>query len=444
MVRPTTIRSTERQHQHQQWQRHPQQQQRFLQRTAAALVAALLLSLSARYTISSSALTVAPVPSSMQRHAHLQHHVRNRRQQHHHHRSVVGCLKASKKGLGSGGDSGFGSTASTNNNSNNKKALLKQVQRKYGGSTAQEIAAGTQRCIERALKNLPPHLQAAAKLYQNLRQWDAHVATLSILEQTRLFPPGEVEGAQRARGELDRICSAHNVTEIDLHNLFQRITWDASADAKAARAVTGSMPVAIADRIDRACRLVAGATKTTMDDVGGNGTCLDVGCGFGTLVPNLMNAGLHPHQIYGVDLSQEMIRNAMALYPECNFQVADFLDYTPGGRRRTDHVNAEPHLFDSILFCSALHDTPDQFLALHKAGTLLRPGGTVVIVHAQGAAHVNQQVQSNPVLVRRGLPDANELEKIGSEVGMTVLVKPANAKTPKDLEEGYLAVLQKN
>jgi 2-polyprenyl-3-methyl-5-hydroxy-6-metoxy-1,4-benzoquinol methylase len=318
---------------------------------------------------------------------------------------------------------GFGGSSSSKSSSQKSKAVLKRIQKKYGGTTSQEIAAGTQRSIEKAMSELPSHLQMATKLYQQLRQWNARLETMSILEQASI-PANELEGAKRAQAELERIYQEHVLAYADLHNIFQKITWDASADAKAARALTGTMPTAIATRVEKACDIIIEAT-------GKEGRCLDVGCGFGTLVPNLSKK-LQFSQIHGVDLSSEMIRNAVDLYPGCHFEACDFLQYqgpTSG--------------FDGILFCSALHDMPDPFAALRKAAMLLRPGGKLVVVHAQGASHVNKQVQSNPVLVQRGLPTAEELRTVATDLELRLVVEPAKANTPRDIEDGYLAVMEK-
>ena len=343
------------------------------------------------------------------------------------------------KGFGGGGrGGGFGSkTSSSNKKQVSQKTMLKRLEKKYGGTSAQQIGAGTQKIIEKAMSGLPPHLQMATKLYQQLRQWNARLETMSILEQANI-PVPDIEGAKRAQDELERICAEHDISDNELHNVFQQITWDASADAKAARSIAGKMPADIAARIDKACSIVVDAVERA----GKQGRCLDVGCGFGTLVPNLLVSNkLQPSQIYGVDLSPEMIRNANEFYPDCNFEACDFLQYKgpPGGDA------AASAGFDGILFCSALHDMPDPVLALRKAASLLRPGGKLVVVHAQGALHVNKQVAANPVLVKRGLPDAEELQAIVQDIqgGLSLETRPAKAHTARDMEEGYLAVIEK-
>jgi 2-polyprenyl-3-methyl-5-hydroxy-6-metoxy-1,4-benzoquinol methylase len=304
-----------------------------------------------------------------------------------------------------------------------KKDAIKKVQKKYGGTTPEEIARATQQRIEADMQSLPPHLLAATQLYQKLEVWNAHMNNLPILQHANLATE-ELDGARRAQEELERLYREHDFTQDDLRNVFQKITWDASADAKAARSITGNMPKDIADRIDRACEIVAEAVLAA----GTGGRCLDVGCGFGVLVPSLLKAGIAPAQIYGVDLSPEMIRNGREHHSGVNFEASDFLkDYQD---------SAEEAGFDSIVFCSALHDLPDSVAALKKASSLLRPNGKLVIVHAQGASHVAKQVSANPVLVKRGLPDAKELRSLDLG-GLALVVEPVMAN------DGYLAVLQK-
>jgi len=229
-----------------------------------------------------------------------------------------------------------------------------------------------------------------------------------------------------------RLCSEIGWTEGDAHNVMQRITWDASADAKAAKASVGFMPDHLQKRVDRACVVIADSVKSAKRDGKRGGRCLDVGCGHGTLVPELTKFGVSPGQIVGVDLSSEMVRNARERYRGVTFVAGDFLgEYEDDGG------------FDGIIFCSALHDLPDVTRGLAKAAALLRPEGKMVLLHAQGCAHVMGQHKANPVLVKRGLPSAKELEVIGVELGLELIHAPAELGSTKDSDEGYLAILRK-
>jgi 2-polyprenyl-3-methyl-5-hydroxy-6-metoxy-1,4-benzoquinol methylase len=164
---------------------------------------------------------------------------------------------------------------------------------------------------------------------------------------------------------------------------------------------------------------------------------LDVGCGYGAIVPDLVEAGIRADQIHGIDLSTEMIRNAQQMYEGPKFEVASFYDVT------LPKVGA-------IIFCSSLHDLPDIPAAIRHAASLLQattdPSMSrkrlLVLAHAQGAQHVLTQMHANPVLVPRPLPDESELRDWAAQCGMRLLVAPAAPATPRDVAEGYLAVLE--
>ena len=328
------------------------------------------------------------------------------------------------KGLTGKSSGGFGAKPPTKSKKHSKQAVMKKLQQAYGGTSTQEIAIATQRRIDQALQTLPPHMYMAVELYKQLKQWDSQLARLSILQQANIDDQ-EMQGAQRARSELANIMHEHSLTPDDIHNILQKATWDASADAKAARSLTGEMPTAIIQRVDRACDMLAKAIN------GQDGRCLDVGCGYGVLTPHLLKAGIQRHQIHGVDLSEQMIRNALEFHPGIDFRASDFINQY-----------ADENGFDGIIFCSALHDFPDPMAAIRKAACLLKSKGILVIVHPQGGLHVTNQAAANPVLVRRGLPDAGELESLGN-MGLELVRAPADAGSIRDGDEGYLAVLQK-
>ena len=334
--------------------------------------------------------------------------------------------KRKKTSGGGGGGGGFGQTT-VKQKAPTKKQILKRVEEVYGGTSPEHIARSTQEKIQMKIREQPAPIQMALQLYQQLQQWESHIGQLTVLQQAQL-EPAAIEGANRARQELDRLYKEHSPViscDQDLHNLLQKYTWDASADAKVARSMIGDMNSATEECIQHACRLVADAItfEDGCEDAESR-LCLDVGCGFGVLVPFFVKAGIPSANIHGVDLSSEMIRNAREQHPTCTFTACDFLnDYET------------PTLFHAIVFCSSLHDLPDVADALTKATSLLTDGGRMVIVHPQGASHVQQQQRSNPVLVKRGLPDTKELQALPN---LKLTVEPS-------FEAGteYLAVLEK-
>ncbi len=302
--------------------------------------------------------------------------------------------------------------------SQKKKLQIKEkLLKSYGG----DIAKGTEERMKKAMASLEPHMQDVAELYRKVQRWEASIARLSLMQQNQI-PPRDLEGAKLARAELQMYYEKYEINEKYMHNLFQQITWDASADAKAVRASIGEMPPQILERIEKACGIIADAVKLSGRK---EGRCLDVGCGHGTLIPNLTNAGIYANQITGIDLSPEMIRNAKERYRGPLFLATDFLQF-----------DGKPE-YDGVIFCSSLHDLPEMKLSLEKASMMLREKGKIVIVHAQGGMHVLGQHKANPVLVRRGLPSEDELIEWANEMSLILeYFEPAS-------DEDYLAVLKK-
>jgi SAM-dependent methyltransferase/ribosome-binding protein aMBF1 (putative translation factor) len=355
---------------------------------------------------------------------------------------------------------GFGSSNTKKKKQQTKKMNPNQAKRasqdllqRYGG----DIQKGTQARIDASLASLAPHLQEAATLYKQITQYDYLLSTMPESDQKRLIPPDVIELSRRNRIELQNLMKEHSLTENDLHNLFQRMTWDASADAKATRAdIAGNkMKGDLQERISKACNIVVQAVKRAGDG-GSRGKVLDVACGHGSIVPSLVEAGLEELDSYvGIDLSKEMIKNAMERYgTERNkqgkrrvFVADDFLthDFSVYSDGKTDGDSLG--VFDAIIFCSALHDLPDMENCIGRAASLLLPGGKLVVVHAQGAQHVLGQHQANPVLVQRGLPTTKEwnkmIEKQKDDWKLSLEYEPADPRSNRDDKEGYLAVLTK-
>ena len=304
-----------------------------------------------------------------------------------------------------------------------------------GGATADDR-------IDAAMERLPEHVQDAAVLYQKLRKWNANISRMPPTELARfqVFRPDDFKKAKEAQDELDRLYQEHpDLSPDQLHNVCQILIWDSLAQdhyGAATMLASGkvSLPPAYQTRMNRFCSIVAEALSSS------GGKCLEVGCGCGSLVPSLLNVGISASQIYGVDLSPEMIRHAKLLYPDDNgptFEAVDFIvDY-----RKGKTADGDGDLFEVVIFSSSLHDMPDMGAALQKAVSLLRPGGIVVIMHPQGASEVLEQVKSDPVLVKRAMPNAEELRTTLS--AMELLIEPAEPNSPEEAREGYLAVLKK-
>lgn len=85
--------------------------------------------------------------------------------------------------------------------------------------------------------------------------------------------------------------------------------------------------------------------------------------------------------------------------------------------------------------------------SIGRAASLLRTdGGKLIIVHAQGSQHVLMQHQTNPVMVKRGLPTAKEWATMlddQTDWGLKLELEPADPRSDRELKEGYLTVLIK-
>ncbi|WP_010492615.1 methyltransferase domain-containing protein [Paenibacillus elgii] len=90
---------------------------------------------------------------------------------------------------------------------------------------------------------------------------------------------------------------------------------------------------------------------------------LDVGCGNGNLTAEIAAAGAIP---IGIDLSEEMVRQARQKYPELNFQVENACHY------RTDVR------FDAVFSNAALHWIKDASGVANSIWLALRDGGRFV------------------------------------------------------------------
>jgi SAM-dependent methyltransferase len=356
-------------------------------------------------------------------------------------------------GFGGGGSSGvkkkMGGKDSQNSSSGKRmnprdaKRANEQLVERYGG----DVKRGTQERILSSLESLDPHLREAAQLYKAITQFDALVAPMTANDRTRLIPTIQSQMVDDDREKMKSIMEEHNISERELHNIYQRITWDASADAKAIQAdiVGNVMKPELQERITKACEIAVQATRSEI----ALGKVLDVGCGHGAIVRSLVDAGLSEPDMYmGIDLSQSMVNNAVTRYGSArNSRTGKGRHFVAGDFLTHDFVAGGICVFDSVIFCSALHDLPDMEASIGKAAYLLRPnGGKLIIVHAQGAEHVLEQHRANPVMVKRGLPTSKEwahmLEK-HTEWCLCLESCPADAKSAQDKNEGYLAVLTK-
>lgn len=99
-----------------------------------------------------------------------------------------------------------------------------------------------------------------------------------------------------------------------------------------------------------------------------HGTVLDVGCGAGRTTKPLAEMGF---DVVGIDLSEEMIRAARAIFPELDFRVSD--------ATALEYPSDE---FDYVLFShngiDYIHPESKRRQALEELRRVLRPDGILV------------------------------------------------------------------
>jgi len=270
-----------------------------------------------------------------------------------------------------------------------------------------------------------PALGEAMKLFEQSMKFKRSIEGLSVMQEAQV-PVEAWEMEKRRERRLTELSEEFGVTDFHIHNAFQRLTWDSSAEARGFRG-SADIPANMANRLGTALKYATDHISTK------GGRLLDVGCGTGVTTGELLGRKLLvPKQIIGLDISPDMTAVASRKYSMCTFVASDFMSFSV----------EENGTFESILFCMSLHDLPSPMIALEQAVSLCSNEGRIIVTHPRGAAHVQMQNRKNPIMVRNPLPTASELDEFCSRFDTLELIHPpADAGSPKDVSEGYLAVL---
>lgn len=116
-----------------------------------------------------------------------------------------------------------------------------------------------------------------------------------------------------------------------------------------------------------------------LEKVAQGGTICDIGCGPGQITRYLHERGT---QVHGIDLSDEMVRQASAAHPEIKFTQGDML--------RLEGI--DDNSFSGIAaFYSIIHiPRPAVATALSEMRRVLSPGGVLLLTHHIGSDTIHR------------------------------------------------------
>lgn len=103
---------------------------------------------------------------------------------------------------------------------------------------------------------------------------------------------------------------------------------------------------------------------------------LEIGCGTGRNLPYLRDAVGPQGRVYGVDISAGMLARARTLRDRHHWDNVEFIN--------TDAVDYQPSRpLDGVMFGLSYNTMPHHLAVLRHAWSLLRPGGSLVIMDAK-------------------------------------------------------------
>jgi ubiquinone/menaquinone biosynthesis C-methylase UbiE len=137
---------------------------------------------------------------------------------------------------------------------------------------------------------------------------------------------------------------------------------------------------------------------------GQRGRLLEVGCGPGAMLPDLLAMGF---EVHGIDVSAEMIRSAEqriaahALASRCRLRIGD-----------VERLRYSDASFDAVLSMGVLEYLPNHATALHEIARVLKPGGQLVLtVPNQASAYHMARVGYLTCRRLLGAPRASDIAR---------------------------------
>lgn len=159
------------------------------------------------------------------------------------------------------------------------------------------------------------------------------------------------------------------------------------------------------------------------ESVRDQGKVCEIGCGPGQVARYLKDRGV---DIHGVDLSEEMVRNASRLNPDISFEQGNML-----ALRASDNS-----LAGIVSFYAVIHlQRADVTEALAEMNRVLQPGGHLLISFHEGEGELHRdewygQPVSIDVTLMNGEEMTDYLEAAGFEVDLIVKRQPYDFEYP--------------
>ena len=156
---------------------------------------------------------------------------------------------------------------------------------------------------------------------------------------------------------LERLSPQPTVQELD--NLYSERYFESDDPGSPGYAAYGAMHDALTAAAEAQM-----STMPSLDDIGGAGELLDVGCGYGTFIALARAAGWNAR---GIDYSAAAAAAAHSRYG-VDVEVGDFARHGAGYGR-----------FDVLTMWDAIEHFPDPLRALQSAYRALKPGGRLIL-----------------------------------------------------------------
>lgn len=146
-------------------------------------------------------------------------------------------------------------------------------------------------------------------------------------------------------------------------------------------------------------------------DLPPEGKILDVGTGTGIMIPLLLER-LGPNgEVWALDIAEKMLEAARAKVSDSRvrFVHADVMD-----------IPAEEDTFDAVVCNSCVPHFPDKPGSLRELFRVTKPGGMIIICHADSRDYINNRHREIGGLVANDMiPEAGEMQAMLEEAGFS-------------------------